>query len=233
MKSAVTSLTVVFCCVVFTACGATRKSSSSSSHTSSARVAIVGAPAGAGTAGSVNGLQGDEDDDDGPGESRTMNSNRPFDSDVDNDNDVEDNAGKGYFDQDDVVVQDYGHAAVGNERQTLVDAVERYDAAAKRGDGKAACAMIESAFESSIVEDYGRSPGPAYLRGNTCPVVMSRLFAYERARYLAAVKVVDVRVEGNQALVLIGSKAVPASYVRLRHEARGWKIDELVATPLP
>ena len=93
--------------------------------------------------------------------------------------------------------------------------------------------MITATFVQAIPEDYGKGAGPVYLRGNTCPVVMSRLFKHERKRLAAAFTVTGVRVHGNQAFVILGSQTQPATYLTLEHERSGWKLAGLLGIPVP
>jgi ketosteroid isomerase-like protein len=180
------------------------------------------------TAQMPRGLKGDEDDDDnGENVGNTKN-----DNDADFDNDYK-NENKGYYDSDDNSSRLYGHAARIREKQVLTAVVKHYFAAASAGDGATACSLFKSNYGKAIPEDYGQAPGPAYMRGKTCAAVMSLLFKHLHARFADSAEVTDVRVDGNRALVLLGSKTVPASYVTLERQHSVWGIVGLLSTTLP
>jgi hypothetical protein len=172
-------------------------------------------------------LKGDEDDD----ETSEHLSDTSKDNDADFDNDLKPQPG--YDDADDGSVRDYGHAASPAEEQELRGIVTRYFGAALKGDGKTGCSLIDANFVKAIPEDYGRGAGPAYSRGNTCPVVLSATFEHAHAELSGPVLVTAVRVHGDEALVLVGSTTMPARYVSLRHSGGVWGIVGLLGTPMP
>jgi hypothetical protein len=177
-------------------------------------------------------FRGDEDDDDD--ESKTLGTRETGDSDNDSDNDYEDNEHKGYYDKDDGVVRTFGGQASPAEKRAITAVAVRYQAAAAAGDGATACSLIYPVFADAIAEDYGRAPGPSYLRGGkTCAAVMSLLFKHDHIELVGAIKVTGVLVNGNRAYVLLGSATMHASYFMLRREAGAWKVDGLLSTPLP
>jgi hypothetical protein len=135
-----------------------------------------------------------------------------------------------YHDRDDNGMVDYGHAAAPAEARAVTAIVERYYALAAGGDGAKACAMLGASFAASVAEDYGReSAGPAYLRnGTSCTQVLDLLFAHERAKLTSLPAVTGVRVEGDQAIALLGSAIAEASYLPLTRERDGWKVDSLL-----
>jgi hypothetical protein len=178
-------------------------------------------------------LRGDEDDDDvgipnkQPGQ--------PSDSDADVDNDYQDLVKKGYYDSDDKVRRDYGHAPSPAQRRVLTRLVENYFAAAVKEDGKRACALLLPSFASSMPEDYGsQTPGSSYLRGaKTCAAVLSGVFQHEHAVLSAPVKVVDVRVEGAQGIALLGSTTISARTLDLARQGGVWRIQGVLGVPMP
>lgn len=214
------------------ACGSAKKSTTSTSRTAS-RVASsrgASAPTSSNIAPTSRHLKGDEDDDDVGGE---LNKPGPVDSDNDTDNDYRDNASKGYYDSDDGAVPTYGHPASAADTQALTALAKRYFAAATAGEAAKACSMITSVLVKAIPEDYGRAPGPVYLRGSTCQAVMTHLFKHVRAQLAASTVVTGVRVNGSQAHVLLGSTTMPASYLFVERERGAWKIAGLLGVPLP
>jgi hypothetical protein len=167
----------------------------------------------------ANQFRGDEDDDDESAEKPGSNG----DTDADFDNDAKDKA-LGYHDIDDGSVLAYGHAPSAADEQTLAAIVKRYHAAAVAEDGATACSMTTARAVKAIPVDYGQAPGPVYLRGKTCAAVMSLLFKHNHTEIASPSEITGVRVSGNEALVLLGSRAVPASVVILQREGGVWKV---------
>jgi hypothetical protein len=174
-------------------------------------------------------LENDRDDDDEAGERIGFN---PHDSDIDGDNDEA--RVFGYYDKDDGLLRNYGHAAKGSQRRELIAFAKAYSAAAAGGEGGSACAMLTGQFAKSVPQDFGRgSAGPRYLRSaSTCAQVLTGLFEHIHAQLSAPVQVMAVRVKGEQARVLIGSRTQPASYFELHRVAGAWKSVTMLAYPL-
>jgi hypothetical protein len=212
------------------ACGGSSKDESPAHRVSSdpARGTLL---AGASTnESSSSHLKGDEDDDDSVGNYTNKGSR---DSDADFDNDSKANENKSYRDRDDASVSGYGRSANAAESRMIGETVERYYAASQAEDGVAGCALMYSAWANNVPVDYGSGAGPQYSRGNTCAVVMTKLFKHFHSTLTAAIVVTGVRVKGDMALALIGSKTAPASYFTLKRERGAWKIDCLLAAQLP
>jgi hypothetical protein len=179
----------------------------------------------------VHGLKGDEDDEDLAGH---QVENSVGDNDVDGDNDLTENLGKGYYDEDDGRVRDFGRPGSPREARRFIGIVKRYYAAASTGDGATACSMMKASIAGSMVEDYGAGAGPVYLRGaRTCAVVMSRLFGHLHRDIARERVVTGVRVGNGQVFVLLGSRTAVASYVTIEREAAGWRVVGLLAEALP
>jgi hypothetical protein len=173
-------------------------------------------------------FRGDEDDDET--RSNYTGSNR-YDNDVDYDNDTHENTG--YHDSDDSSAHAFGHAPSATDRRAIATLVKRYYADAATSDGAKACALIYSILAETIPEDYGRGAGPAYSRGKTCAVVMTKYFKHNHSQLAGAVKMTGVRVNGNEAHAFLGSKAMPASLMPVQREHGKWKIDALLGLPMP
>jgi hypothetical protein len=69
-------------------------------------------------------------------------------------------------------------------------------------------------------------------RRKTCAAIMSALFEHSHKQLTAMFAVTDVRVKVNQAIALLGSRTMPASYLHLRREGGMWKVDTPVVMPL-
>lgn len=205
---------------------------SSATQATSTSAAKGEAPAlGASTTASadVSSFIGDEDDDEA--ESGHTSTSNKYDNDADFDNDTIKN--KTYNDIDDSPIADSGEPANAAQERAITALVNSYYAAAAAGDGAKACRLIYSTLEEAIPEDYGQPPGPAYSRGKTCAVVMSKIFAHAHRQLAGGFAVTRVRVDGKEARVLLGSKTLPASFILLRRERGAWKIYELLGQPMP
>lgn len=201
-----------------TACGGSGKSTNSSPN--------IVVPSDPTAQVNTTSFKGDIDD-----EEEHSSGSSVGDTDADEDNDVKEH--DYYQDRDDALIAAYGHAAGAADYRAITTFVKRYYAVAAAGNGAEACSMIAPAFAKRIPQEFGSTDGPAYMRGNTCAVVMSRLFKYDHQKLTSVSEVTGVRVKGKEALVLLGSKTWPASYLELERQAGGWRVVDLLATPLP
>ncbi len=145
-----------------------------------------------------------------------------------------DNPGGGHYDSDDGSIRYGGHAADAADAQALAALLTRYYAAAAAGDGASACRLTYYIDVETLPEQYGQPPGPRWLRGSsTCPALLTRVFKHFHSQLSVPVVVTGVRVSGDRAEVLVGFKTLPAGVVKARREGRSWKIDGLLAAPLP
>jgi hypothetical protein len=140
-------------------------------------------------------------------------------------------------DHDDQTFEEYGHPASAAANSAIRAILRDYYAIAVAGDGAKACSMLVSGFARSIPTDFGRPPGPPALRGNTCPVVMSKLFAQQHKLLVAEapnMKITRVRVQGSQALVFLAFPTTPEPRdMGLEHEAGTWRLTGMIDTSLP
>jgi hypothetical protein len=137
-------------------------------------------------------------------------------------------------DRDDKAALSFGRPARGAKRRAIAAAVGRYYAAARAGDGKAACALLQSSLAGTVVQDYAGGAGPGYLRsGRSCAGVLSLLFAHYRPELASPVTVVRVGVEGPRAAAVVGSRTLRVSRVFLVKVGRVWRVQSLFGVPLP
>jgi hypothetical protein len=140
-----------------------------------------------------------------------------------------------YVDSDDEIAV-YGPSASAADKRAIAVIVKRYYRVAAAGDGAKACAMMYTVLSDVVPEDFGSAYGPSYMRGKTCPVVMSRLFKHSHAKLVAQLRgtleVADVRIKDNRAFVLLGSTTMPASELFVHREHGVWKIDSMLGGPL-
>lgn len=176
------------------------------------------------------------------------------DGDVDNPGDIDGNGDRDYTsqggkdgdsdgptresydfpDSDDRATFAYGHRPSTTEARAISGVVRMYYAAASAGDGSAACGLLLPSFASSLPESYGGPGGPSYLRGgSTCAAIMSGLFRTFRSELGEAITVVEVRVAGDRAQVVIGSRRMRASSISLARAGGAWKVADIIGQPLP
>jgi hypothetical protein len=162
-------------------------------------------------------------------------SDNGHDNDHDNSEDHKLDDNGRYHDGDDRAVARFGHRASAADRRAVTTAVKRYYAVATSGDGEKGCSMLRPSVAKAVPEDYGYgSAGPSYLHaGKTCPQVMTLLFRNLHAQLVDPVEVTGVRISGNQAVALLGSKRMPAGDISIAHQGGAWKIGSIMGTPLP
>lgn len=155
--------------------------------------------------------------------------------DSDKDNDV----GAPYDDTSNNQVPNFGHAASKPYKRAITALIKRYYAAALAGDGAKACSMIYSTLAESVPEDYGgasHQPLPApYLRGDTCPAVLTGLFKHLHTQLTVEVpklEVARVRVEEHHALVQLRFGKLPERQIPVAREGHTWKMEALLDAEL-
>jgi hypothetical protein len=232
------ALAVALIGLVLVGCGGERKGAGSAANASAHAGASASAPAGgdasAGVASVPGGVKGDEDDDDTNG---ANNPSLAFDKDLDRDNDSAEEASSrsSYYDNDDGYFRYFGHPASAADEQAIKALVRGYYAAAAAEDGAKACALSHRFLANKVIpEDEGRNSGPSYLHGlTTCPAILTRLFKHIHNQIAAAVQVVAVRVKGDEARALFGSRTTPAEFTEARREGAAWKISRVLGSRLP
>lgn len=129
----------------------------------------------------------------------------------------------------------YGHAASTTDRQAIASVVKTYYTAAAAGDGAKGCSLMYSLFAEEIPEVYGEPPGPPWLRGTTCPAVMSKVFKRRRRQMIidhTTLRVTAVRVKRLRALVMLSFDNMPQRDILVHREHHAWKVDNLLDTDL-
>ncbi len=231
MKSMLALLTTLLLGTGMTACGGDTgrsRSTSSLSHPPMPGAALTGT---ASVAKSLPGYLNDADNDHFGDSDKDNNS----DDDNDNSEDYQVSYDSNYHDSDDSSIVAYGHAAGASDARAVTNSVKRYFAAAAAKDGAPACSMLDPTVTRSIPEDYGHgSAGPAYLStARTCPAIMVLLFQHYRTQIAASRTVTGVRVQGNHAVAILGSRTVPAGYISLTRRGHTWRITVPIGNPLP
>jgi hypothetical protein len=161
------------------------------------------------------------------------------DGDVDSQSDVSGNGGSPtrasykFPDADDKATLAYGRRPSAATRRAIASVVERYYAAAAAKDGAAGCPLLLASLARSVSEDFTQGDGALYRGVRTCAAVLSFFFRHYRALIADAVTVADVRVEGDMAQVVLGSRTVPAAKTFLSRQNGSWKLVEQLDQPLP
>ena len=145
-----------------------------------------------------------------------------------------DGQGGGYYDGDDAEVASYGTPASAAQARAIASVVKSYYAAAAAGQAQRACALTYFVDAETLPESYGQPAGPRWLHGvRTCTQMLAGVFAHFHRELTVPATVVAVRVRGEHADALVGFSSLPAGFVRLHREGAAWKVDGLLASPLP
>ena len=181
--------------VCLTACGSSSKDTSSTSQNSST------------TDAAVNNATTTAPSDTAPAPPDTK-----VDSDKDNDVGAPDD------DKNNNSSLDFGHEASASVKRPITALIKRYYATAAAENGARACSMLYSTLAEAVPEDYGLSPpGEPYMRGTTCPAVMTLMFKHFHPQLeleLPKLKVTHVRLIEHHGLVFLHFGALPERVVR-------------------
>lgn len=217
MKSLLTLFAIGLFSVCLAACGSTSKSTGSTAQASST-TATTGASAT--TAVSTT-----------PTDTAPAPAETKADADKDNDVSASDD------DKNNSSTQDFGHAASPSDARMITALIKRYYAAAAVEDGTKACSMIYSTIEESVPEDYGQSPpGQPYMRGTTCPAVLTLLFKHFHPQItveLPKLKVARVRLVEHHGVVVLNFGTMPEREISVAREGHTWKVDALLDGEVP
>jgi hypothetical protein len=139
---------------------------------------------------------------------------------------------------DDHEVDFYGHAASSVDKRTASAFAKRFFAAAAVEDGASACALLVPSLAQGLADESGKnSSGLPYLRGATCPAVMSKLFKHFHRQFVteaAGLEVTGVRVASNTAFVLFAFKGLhERRYMGIERSGRTWKLEALRDSEYP
>jgi len=147
----------------------------------------------------------------------------------------------GGYDEDDAPTRTSGVRTGEADRRAVETLVQRYYAAAARGDGRGACRLLGSNlkqsrnFTKALPRGYMPAGDPSIFRETTCPHVAALLFEVEEkqlAEDAASVKVVEVRVKRSTGLAVLVFKRAPEGEIAVEREAGRWKIDAFLGVAL-
>jgi hypothetical protein len=139
---------------------------------------------------------------------------------------------------DDGEVDFYGHAAGTVDKRAVTAFAKRFIAAAAAEDGATACTLLLPSLAESVPSEFGKKrSGLPYMRGSTCPVVMSKLFKHFHKQFAAeaaGLVVTGVRVAHNTAFALLAFKGLQERrYMGIERFGKGWKLEALRDSEYP
>lgn len=153
------------------------------------------------------------------------------------DSDQDDDVGAASDDANHANLLSFGDAATPSERRPIATLLRRYYAAAATEDGARACSLLYSRLAESVPEDYGVSPpGPAYMKGETCPAALTALFKHIHTQAVAekaAFEAGPIRLEGLHGFAVLDFAHLPERQIVVRREGGSWKVVTLFDSPLP
>jgi hypothetical protein len=139
----------------------------------------------------------------------------------------------GPIDADDYAVLDFGHPASAAERGNILALVRRYYEVAVAENGPKACSMLYPSAAKEVVEEDGRLPG---LTGNTCAVVIAKLFKQRHRQIVAdlhSLKAVRVRIEGFDGYVVLRfAPAIASRELDMHLVGRAWRVQRALDIPM-
>ncbi|HXP99457.1 MAG TPA: hypothetical protein VN845_05250 [Solirubrobacteraceae bacterium] len=136
-------------------------------------------------------------------------------------------------DSDDRATFAYGHEPSASEAAKIASVVKRYYAAAAADDGAAACRLLLPSFAASVAESYDVGGSPDTKDGKSCQAVLGLLLRRYRAELAEAIDVVEVRVQGETAQVVLSSRKMPASDILLMRRDGSWWVQQPIGAQLP
>lgn len=128
-------------------------------------------------------------------------------------------------------VLEYGHPASASDRRAIVSLLKRYYKVALAQEGAKACSLLYSMLAEGVPEDYGSYAGPVYMRGNSCPTIMTKLFTHFHpvlALELPKFKVRWIGLEEHYGRAVLSFGRLPEREIRLAREGHTWKVDTLL-----
>ncbi len=138
---------------------------------------------------------------------------------------------------DDSLITEYGHTANAADEHAITATVKRYYKAAADSDGARACSMLVSTVAEAIPEETGDTLGQASMRGKSCGMVISKLFARQHRKLVADFKTLDVtrvRIGGGRGWVVMSfATTSQPRKLPIRREAGIWKIKEVLDSGIP
>jgi hypothetical protein len=129
-------------------------------------------------------------------------------------------------------LQTFGRAATAAQRSQIVAAVEGYAGAVLAGDGAGACALLSDEAKLTIAQAMARVVSG---KRESCDAFLSQRSRDRSARTLGelqGLRVTDVRVKGELAIVFVASAETPYGLMTVRRERGAWKVKQREITML-
>jgi hypothetical protein len=126
-----------------------------------------------------------------------------------------------------------GSTASAANTHAVAAVVVAYYAALAAGDETKACSLVAPTLTRSLTHDMP-ARRLAYLQGaRTCPATVARLSKHLHSQLADPVTVTGVHVDGSRATVLLGSRSLFASQLKLGLTGGAWKVTEWIGPALP
>ncbi len=136
------------------------------------------------------------------------------------------------------VVTSAAKPADASDRRAITALILTYYRLAMAEDGTTACSLLYSPLAEATPEDYGSFAGPSYMKGDTCPVILSKMFEHFHpllAIELPKLKVARVLLEEHhgKAILSFGPHLPERTILVTREGPRAWKLASLFDGELP
>ncbi len=136
------------------------------------------------------------------------------------------------------VVTSAAKPADASDRRAITSLIRAYYRLAMAEDGTKACSMLYSPLAEATPEDYGSFAGPPYMKGNTCPVILSKMFEHLHpvlAIELPKLRVARVLLEEHhgKAVLSFGPHLPERTILVTREGPRAWKLGSIFDGELP
>jgi hypothetical protein len=135
-------------------------------------------------------------------------------------------------DRDDARIFAYGRRPSAADARAVAGVVERYYADVSAGDGRGACALLTSSLAGAASSDYGQIVGSSHRPAQTCEAFLSTLARHAPEQLAEPNALVDVRVEGARAQVVLSSRKMRAGNISLIRQGGAGKLQQLLAQTL-
>ncbi len=136
------------------------------------------------------------------------------------------------------VVTSAAKPADASDRRAITALIQTYYRLAMAEDGARACSLLYSTLAEATPEDYGSVGGLSYMKGETCPVILSKMF--EHLHPLLAVELPKLRVarvlleeHHGKAILSFGPHLPERAILVTREGPRAWKVASLFDGELP
>jgi hypothetical protein len=147
--------------------------------------------------------------------------------------------------QGDASLQRFGSAAPDREFVAVARAVQGFNLASARADGRTACALLGSAMRAQILQLYGAAsvrPPTSATKGRSpsrpdCATILTAIFKRESPDYrrrLRHTRVVDARLKGDRGFAFYRAPGLPhGGFVPVQRVGGRWTIAAASGSSMP